>query len=164
MAPKDDAPTAELYRLFDAHGRLLYIGISLTAAMGRLRRHRQDQFWWDEVAITTIEKIPKADAREIERRAIILERPRYNKHHNPVRPTTPPLVHHRPALVSWERAEILLGLQPHEIGWLVTIGKIREVKIMGAEFLRADDIDDVITNGVEGEAFGLNRRLAGSRP
>lgn len=159
MADEETA-TAELYRLFSASGELLYVGISLSSAMGRLRRHRADQLWWGEVAITTVEHVPRDRVKQLEIEAIGWERPRYNKHHNPVHPPTARGVRAQPNLVTWEHAATLLPIDPGELGFLVTVGHIRKVEILGAEFLRGDDIAKIIDEGLPGEAFGLNRLTA----
>lgn len=79
-----------LYRFFDASGDLLYIGITLNPA-GRWKQHREDKPWWEEVADITIETYPdRPSVLEAERKAIITERPRYNKTHNTDRPVGRP--------------------------------------------------------------------------
>lgn len=75
----DTGPTA-LYRLYDAHGWLLYIGITIDPKR-RLKEHRR-QPWWAEVdcALTTIEwhNCGGRDAEKIEVKAIRAECPWYN--------------------------------------------------------------------------------------
>lgn len=39
----------DLYRFFDDAGRLLYIGISVSA-ISRAGKHRQEKNWWHDVA------------------------------------------------------------------------------------------------------------------
>ena len=73
----------DLYRFFDASGRLLYIGISLSAVQ-RAARHRQQQPWWDQVVRMEVEHFPGATREElerIERDAIRAERPLHNVVH-----------------------------------------------------------------------------------
>jgi predicted GIY-YIG superfamily endonuclease len=48
MPKPDMSQRAALYRLFDAKGRLLYVGISLDPA-ARWKQHRGDKQWWPEV-------------------------------------------------------------------------------------------------------------------
>lgn len=70
-----------LYRLYNAAGDLLYVGISLTAAE-RMGGHRSVQRWWGQVASVQLEPHRTRDAAhaaEIE--AIKTEHPRYNIHH-----------------------------------------------------------------------------------
>ncbi len=72
-----------LYRHFDAQGRLLYVGISLSAVK-RLSQHGKESRWANQIANVTIETLPsREDALEAERQAIIAERPLYNKTYNP---------------------------------------------------------------------------------
>lgn len=68
----------ELYRHFDARGRLLYVGIS-TCTFVRFTQHRTRAQWFDDVVTVTIERYPtNAEAREAERMAIKNERPLFN--------------------------------------------------------------------------------------
>jgi predicted GIY-YIG superfamily endonuclease len=74
----------DLYRFFDEHGDLLYVGISYSAVQ-RMAQHAADKSWWADVASTTIEKlgvITRAEALDIEREAIVSERPIHNVVHN----------------------------------------------------------------------------------
>lgn len=66
-----------VYRLYDASGRLLYVGKADDVA-GRLNDHRL-RAWWPEVATATQEQFnTSAEAFQAEDRAIALERPKYN--------------------------------------------------------------------------------------
>jgi predicted GIY-YIG superfamily endonuclease len=68
----------ELYRHFDATGRLLYIGISMSTAK-RLGEHKACSAWFDKVATITIERHPSRKAAlKAERLAIQSEGPLYN--------------------------------------------------------------------------------------
>lgn len=70
--------TTTLYRMFDAAGQLLYVGIS-ARALGRWEAHRHDKSWWSEVDRITVEHFPsREEALAAETAAIIAERPRYN--------------------------------------------------------------------------------------
>lgn len=67
-----------LYRHFDGDGRLLYVGVSLSAA-ARLSRHSVDSGWFRLVALVTLEWHPnRSMALAAERAAIRSERPEYN--------------------------------------------------------------------------------------
>jgi hypothetical protein len=72
-----DSPTA-LYRLFNAGGDLLYVGISEDPPR-RWREHRKETLWWREVHTSQVEWHPgERPAREAECAAIWAENPRYN--------------------------------------------------------------------------------------
>lgn len=67
-----------LYRMFDAQGRLLYVGISARAAM-RWEQHRGEKQWWSEVARIEVEHHEdRLAALTAETTAIRRERPRFN--------------------------------------------------------------------------------------
>lgn len=71
-----------LYRHFDATGKLLYIGISLSA-VHRLKQHTIDKAWADDIASMTVEQYgSREEALEAERDAIIAEKPLWNVMHN----------------------------------------------------------------------------------
>lgn len=67
----------DLYRIFDANGALLYVGISLNAAR-RSSDHRAKP-WWPHVARIDVEAHPtRSAALHAEADAIEAEKPRYN--------------------------------------------------------------------------------------
>ena len=69
---------AEVYRYFDSSGRLLYVGVSLSAAH-RAASHRADKWWWRDVARIEVSHFSwRQDALTEERRAIIFEQPMHN--------------------------------------------------------------------------------------
>lgn len=66
------------YRLFDATGRLLYIGRT-TCPGQRFSHHKRATPWWPEVATVTFEAQPDHQAFvQGERDAIWIEQPLYN--------------------------------------------------------------------------------------
>ena len=68
----------DLYRFFDADGRLLYVGISFSA-VARASQHRGEKPWWPEVANMTVERHDTRDAAaEAELAAILSEKPIHN--------------------------------------------------------------------------------------
>lgn len=68
----------ELYRHYDAAGRLLYVGISLDATV-RLQGHRVKS-WFDLVSFITIERFStRTEALTAERDAILKEEPEFNR-------------------------------------------------------------------------------------
>lgn len=79
--PRPDAAEAcQLYRLYDAAGKLLYVGISLSAP-SRFGQHR-DKPWHQQVATMTVETLPdRGAAVAAEIAAIKAERPLFNLAH-----------------------------------------------------------------------------------
>lgn len=74
--------TTALYRLYDIHGRLLYVGIS-NRVHHRIRSHRMDKQWGAHIAQTKIEYFTtRVGALSAEEAAIKRERPRHNVIHN----------------------------------------------------------------------------------
>lgn len=69
----------ELYRHFDAAGRLLYVGISVNSP-SRLCAHRREAGWADQIVTITIERFPtRREALDAEIRAIQTEKPLHNQ-------------------------------------------------------------------------------------
>lgn len=67
-----------LYRFWDAHDALLYVGVTGDAAT-RWKRHSRGKGWWLQVARVTVEHFTnRADLLNAEAHAIRAERPRYN--------------------------------------------------------------------------------------
>ncbi len=68
-----------LYRFYDKHGQLLYVGITNNPGM-RWPKHADEKPWWSEVSGITLETYPDRDSvLAAERRAIMVENPRHNK-------------------------------------------------------------------------------------
>lgn len=90
-----------LYRLYDASGQLLYIGISANLEE-RWKVHAMTKSWWPSVARKEVTWIPSWEqALEEEERAIREEGPRYNGTHNyPLAPFTP---------TDWPKIEVQRG-------------------------------------------------------
>lgn len=77
-AARDDGETA-VYRLLDAQGALLYVGISRRPEH-RLRQHAKEKEWWPEVDWARVQWCPiRAQAVLFEQRAIEEESPRFNE-------------------------------------------------------------------------------------
>jgi hypothetical protein len=71
-----------LYRHYDRHRALLYVGISLSAVQ-RLDGHHRDSHWFDEIATITIERFSNREKAEAaEKKAIIEEKPLHNVLHS----------------------------------------------------------------------------------
>lgn len=67
-----------LYRMWDAAGTLLYVGITGNP-IERWRKHAQKKPWWRRVHQITCELFPKEHlALDAERAAIRAERPEFN--------------------------------------------------------------------------------------
>jgi hypothetical protein len=85
----------DLYRFFDANGRLLYVGISLHAAQ-RASDHRRDKDWWSDVARMDVEhQADRQTALKAELLAIRTEHPIHNIIGATVTPTA------TPATIPW---------------------------------------------------------------
>lgn len=81
---ENNATKTALYRHYNAKGKLLYVGISLSAA-SRLLQHSISAHWFLEIANVTIEHFDNRQyALEAEQNAIKLELPLFNKYHNHV--------------------------------------------------------------------------------
>jgi predicted GIY-YIG superfamily endonuclease len=79
---KGDTRRTALYRLRDAEGLLLYIGISARPYQ-RWIEHAADKAWWAEVSDLSIEWFEsRAEAMAMEAHAIKTEKPRHNLQHN----------------------------------------------------------------------------------
>ena len=75
-----------LYRLYDATGALLYVGIT-TSLKVRMAQHAADKSWWPEVTRKTVTWCDdRAEAAKAELVAIRAERPLHN-----ISPAAPPL-------------------------------------------------------------------------
>jgi predicted GIY-YIG superfamily endonuclease len=99
-----DGPTA-LYRLYDEHGQLLYLGITGNPAQ-RWKDHRKTMPWWPEVARREVEWLPmgRAGAVRVERAALAAERPLYERTVMVLPegcPPPPPHAHHPPRAEYW---------------------------------------------------------------
>lgn len=75
-----DAPVHSLYRLFDADGRLIYVGLTHSMA-DRLKSHRS-KWWWPQVAdLSVVRFADLVEAQQAEIGAIATELPRWNIEH-----------------------------------------------------------------------------------
>lgn len=76
--PELEQQTHALYRFYDRHGALLYIGLTNDPGR-RWQRHSETQPWWYDVARIDIETHPSREAvRAAERAAIQTERPKHD--------------------------------------------------------------------------------------
>jgi predicted GIY-YIG superfamily endonuclease len=75
-----------LYRLFDARGRLLYVGISLDPDR-RVQQHRRTKSWGSAIHLVKTKEYPTiGHAMEAEKQAIENEAPIHNVMYNTVAP------------------------------------------------------------------------------
>jgi predicted GIY-YIG superfamily endonuclease len=73
-----EAVETALYRHFDSEGKLLYVGVSLSA-VARLAQHRDNSHWYRRIANMTTEWHPNRDAAlKAERHAVRTENPECN--------------------------------------------------------------------------------------
>lgn len=76
--------STSLYRYYDRHGILLYVGI--TSRGTRRQSEHQDKAWWPYVARQTVEHFPSREsAMAAEAAAIRAHQPPFNTQHNPGR-------------------------------------------------------------------------------
>ena len=75
---KHNSGTTQLYRHYDCDGRLLYVGISLSA-VARLSQHKDSSHWYYQIARIEIETHQtRGEAMAAEALAIAVERPAHN--------------------------------------------------------------------------------------
>ncbi|WP_051853088.1 GIY-YIG nuclease family protein [Streptomyces aureocirculatus] len=86
----DYAQPAAVYRLYDAAGHLLYIGLTCNPR-SRWKDHRKEMLWWREVAFKVITwHETRHQACAAESSAVASERPLYNAYETFPRPGIPP--------------------------------------------------------------------------
>lgn len=73
-----NAEPTDLYRYYDSHNRLIYVGVSKSAVV-RAMQHEHTAHWWDSWTVMTRERFDdRGAALAAERAAIINERPLCN--------------------------------------------------------------------------------------
>jgi hypothetical protein len=78
IATTPDAKPTTLYRLYDAAGVLLYVGVA-TNPGGRLKDHAKGKPWWPDVADVRVELYGTTkDTAQAERTAVRAENPKHN--------------------------------------------------------------------------------------
>lgn len=117
MPDIEDQPTA-VYRMYDAAGRLLYVGMTNNTDV-RWKWHAQSRGWWRHVSRKAVEWHPdRATARRHEALAIKSEAPLYNSMHAAAGPHDVPLRDARSQLSRIvDQVRIL-----HEARWLTRNG------------------------------------------
>lgn len=125
-----------LYRLFDAAGTLLYVGISSDPKV-RWINHAGEKAWFPQVATTTFEWFDtRSSAEAAEVVAIKTEKPLHNIIHNVTRstaasrpkrllPNLPPRDPRLVDLVSLHEAADILGVSRQGVHKMLTRGELR---------------------------------------
>jgi hypothetical protein len=79
LDPMTTPDLTHVYRHYDVNGRLLYVGVA-QSTHNRLQQHRKQTVWFPLTALITIDDYPSRKAAEIdEARAILIEKPLYNR-------------------------------------------------------------------------------------
>lgn len=113
-------PTS-LYRMRDAAGRLLYVGIT-TRGGQRISQHRRSQPWWPDVARIDVDHFDSiAEAVAAEETAIRTERPAYNRRSAGPRPRRP--FRHAPSGQQIRAARRAAGLSQCELADLLGVSQ-----------------------------------------
>ena len=142
--------SATLYRMWNAKGALLYVGIS-ESAMSRFAQHAANKDWWGEVEKVTLEHFPNREfALVAELTAIQSENPRYNIAGRPgaarrqpapkVGATTPDLFPDLPDPVT--PGEIIAaGIRSRsQLNRDISAGKLRAYKVGSRLFIAKGDL------------------------
>lgn len=78
-----DATPTSVYRYYDSHGILIYVGIT-SRGIGRNREHNRRAEWWPHVGAQEVDHfLTRAQALDVERDLIQRFRPPFNSQHNP---------------------------------------------------------------------------------
>jgi hypothetical protein len=81
--PASDSAATSVYRYYDRHGVLIYVGIT-KRGITRNFEHNGSAPWWPYVAHQDVEHYPTRTEAERRERALIVEfRPPFNTQHNP---------------------------------------------------------------------------------
>lgn len=120
-----------LYRMFDAAGTLLYVGLTAHVE-ARMSQHKVGKEWWPDVANVQLEHFPsREEVARAEREAISSEKPLFNVMHAP----RPP----RPSRHGSRRATRLRTTQVDDETWVPATACAR---------LRGETLSAVMRNGV----------------
>jgi hypothetical protein len=121
----------QLYRQFDRDGKLLYVGVSLSAAARQSKHKRVKARWFDQIARIEIETFPTREAAlAAETAAIATENPAaFNKvgwpRESEAARTAALLAGPRRRLAwAWRDGKVVVTDMATAIGWLPSILKI----------------------------------------
>ena len=143
----------DLYRFFNAEGRLLYVGISLSA-VGRAASHRNKAGWWSEVARMDVEHhdVTRETLAQLEADAVTRERPLHNVR---LQAAEPPVVRLTPGLdglppdgrlaYSPGEAAALIGVARATIYNLMRCGEIRSTQVGRCRRISRNEIERLVT-------------------
>jgi len=102
----------DLYRHFDADGRLLYVGVSFHAVV-RAYQHKAGAEWWAQAVTMKVERFPTREAALLaEREAIKQEKPLHNQVHTVIKKPkviVPPTKNKRPL-----NSQLIKSLKPRD--------------------------------------------------
>ncbi|MET8831620.1 GIY-YIG nuclease family protein [Streptomyces sp. NPDC004610] len=125
-----DEPSA-VYRLYDAYGVLLYIGLTCNPA-SRWKDHRKEMLWWPEVVHRHLTWYgSRREAWDAERAAIRSEGARYNKGWWPdMVPNLPPGVAPQPhgARTAYQFRETRVSHRILWYHWRLTLQDVLETR------------------------------------
>ncbi|MEE4209349.1 MAG: hypothetical protein V2I43_08800 [Parvularcula sp.] len=119
----------QLYRHFDADGRLLYVGISLHA-VARLAQHNLNSDWAQNISRVDVEKFAnRTDAIRAEIKAIRDEKPLHNVNHS-TRPP-PPRKPNKACLIYVTEHEMGMGY----VGGILPADLADEINALSDEYM-----------------------------
>ena len=100
---RDEDGPVDVYRVFDAEGALLYVGMTCNV-LKRMQAHARTKDWWPQAETVEAAWYPdSASAFAAEQEAIRMERPLHNK---AVEPETPPVLPLVPAGSVWHHRKL----------------------------------------------------------
>jgi predicted GIY-YIG superfamily endonuclease len=168
-SPRQGSGVQHLYRMFDADGRLLYVGIS-SRMPRRMADHNKFSRWFCNVAQIKLEKFGTRElVVQAEANAIKAEKPKYNVHHKAIEkprntrqrfssdyliaklvgipdPQPPPRVELYAPLYRLTRAGDVIGIGPTHFKRLVERGEIGTIEIEGKKYVTGWQILEYIEN------------------
>jgi len=134
MTVEQQRPTA-LYRHFDRSGRLLYVGVSLSAVR-RLSQH-QKSLWHDDITRVEVEHFKNREsAAKAEAIAIKKEHPLYNKTHRFKPKPEPVTVGSAAPALKFDSSSLIITTTVTKFAKLSGIGKTKVYELLADGKLR----------------------------